>query len=136
MDSDDENAGQLAPPSPHAARAAKETPSGSLGMTPQIPPTFYGTTSWFEFEDLIEDWLGITALQNEKKGPSLKNALVGRAVFYKNLFDNTLLRDPDPGLMHFKDTLRPCFVKGSNHVFLHRFSQLFRTYRRSAEFAH
>ena len=136
MDSDEENNAQLALPSPHAAHAATETSSGSLRMTPKIPPTFDGTTSWFEFEDLIEDWLGITTLTNEKIGPSLKNALVGPAVFYKNLFDNTLLRNPDRGLAHFKEVLRPYFVKGSNHVFLYRFIQLFRTYRGSAEFVH
>eukprot|EP00435_Cladocopium_sp_Y103_P012390 s1435_g3.t1 len=43
---------------------------------------------------------------------------------------------PDRGLAHFKDTLRPYFVKGVNHVFLWRFLQLFRTYRGQNEFVH
>ena len=43
-------------------------------MTPKITPAFDGTTSWFEFEDLIDDWLGITTLTAEKHGPLLKNA--------------------------------------------------------------
>ena len=57
--------------------------------------------SWFEYEDLIGDWLGITTLHAEKHGPSLKNALVGSASFYKSILGNALLRDPDRGLTHF-----------------------------------
>eukprot|EP00435_Cladocopium_sp_Y103_P061046 s669_g22.t1 len=60
----------------------------------------------------------------------------GAASFYKSMLDNALLRDPDRGLAHFKDTLRPYFVKGVNHVFLWRFLQLFRTYRGQNEFVH
>ena len=52
----------------------------------------------------------------DKHGPSLKNALVGSASFYKSMLDNALLRDPDRGLAHFKDTLRPYFVKGVDHA--------------------
>ena len=37
-------------------------------------------------------------------------------------------------MRHFKDTLRPYFVKGVNHVFLWRFLQLFRCYRGNQEF--
>ena len=54
------------------------------------------------YEDLIDDWLGITTSTPRKHGPSLKNSLVGSAAFYKNMFDNTLLRDADQGLNHFK----------------------------------
>eukprot|EP00435_Cladocopium_sp_Y103_P040583 s1063_g11.t1 len=103
-----------------------------LRMTPKVPPQFDGQSSWFEYEDLIDDWLGITTLDPDKHGPSLKNALVGAASFYKPM----LLRDPDRGLAHFKDTLRPYVVKGVNHVFLWRFLQLFRTYRGQNEFVH
>ena len=52
------------------------------------------------------------------------------------MLDNALLRDPDRGLAHFKDTLRPYFVKGVNHVFLWRFLQMFCTYRGQNEFVH
>ena len=104
-------------------------------MTPKIPPTFDGQSSWFEFEDLSDDWVGITTLSQEKLGPSLKNSLVGAAEYYKNMLDNTLLKDPDNGIAHFKEVLRPYFVKGVNHAFLWRFMQLFRTWRgHSGEF--
>ena len=114
------------------------TPENRLGikMTPKVPPQFDGQTSWFEYEDLIDDWLGITTLDPDKHGPSLKNAFVGSASFYKWMLDNALLRDPDRGLAHFKDALRPYFVKGVNHVFLWRFLQMFRTYRGQSELVH
>ena len=72
----------------------------------------------------------------DKHGLSLKNALVGAASFYKSMLDNARLRDPDGGLAHFRDTLRPYFVKGVNHVFLWRFLQMFRAYRGQNEFVH
>ena len=108
--------------------------STGIRMTPKVPPTFDGQSSWFEFEDLIDDWLGITTLTPERLGPSLKNALVGAAEFYKNMLNNADLRHPENGVRHFKDTLRPYFVKGVNHVFLWRFLQMFRCYRGNQEF--
>lgn len=136
MDTDDENAGQLASPSPNAALAAMDATMGSFRMAPKILPTFGGTTSWFEYEALIEDGLGITTLQAEKIGPSLKHALVGSAVFDKNLLDNQILRNPQKGLAHFKNTIRPYFVKGAKHVFMYRFVQLFRACRGPSELVH
>eukprot|EP00435_Cladocopium_sp_Y103_P067046 s1084_g29.t1 len=52
------------------------------------------------------------------------------------MLGNALLRDPDRGLAHFKDTVRPYFVKGVSHAFLWRFLHLFRTDRGQNEFAH
>ena len=66
---------------------------------------------------MIEDWLGITTLSPEKWGPSLKNALVGQAGFYKNMLDNQKLRDENNGDSHFKETLRPYFVKGVSYIY-------------------
>ena len=85
-----------------AAFAASSDATQGIRRTPKIPPWFDGTTSWFEYEDLIDDWLGITTLTPRKHGPSLKNFLVGSAAVYKNMFDNTLLRDADQGQNHFK----------------------------------
>ena len=103
-------------------------------MTPKIPPSFDGQSSWFEFEDLIDDWVNITTLSAEKLGPSLKNALTGNAEYYKKMLDNEQLRHERNGITYFKETLRPYFVKGANHVFLWRFMQLFRTWRGNGEF--
>ena len=101
---------------------------------PRIPPTFDGQTSWFEFKDLIDDWLGIITLTIEKLEPLLKNTLVGRAKFYKNMLANTELRNPENGVRHFKEVFRPSFVKGVKHIFLWYFLQLFRCCRGNQEF--
>ena len=122
MDSDEEQLQIVSYEEPDAYAAASHSENRiGIKMTPKVPPQFDGQSSWFEYEDLIDDWLGITTLDADKHGPSLKNALIGSASFYKSMLDNALLRDPDRGLAHFKDTLRPYFVKGVNHVFLWRF---------------
>ena len=105
---------------------------GTTRIIPKVPPTFDGTISWLEYEDMIEDWLGITTLSPEKWGPSLKNALVGQAEFYKNMLDNQKLRDENNGVSHFKETLRPYFVKGVSYIFMWRFMYLFRCWRPNA----
>ena len=137
MDSDEEQLQMVAYEEPEAYAAASHSENRmGIKMTPKVPPQFDGQSSWFEYEDLIDDWLGITTLDADKHGPSLKNALIGSASFYKSMLDNALLRDPDRGLAHVKDTLRPYFVKGVNHAFLWRFLQMFRTYRGQSEFVH
>ena len=129
MDSDKEQLQIQTYEEPEAYTVSTVDSRQSIKMTPKVPPQFDGQSSRIEYEDLIDDWLGITTLGAHKHGPSLKNALVGAASFYKSMFDNALLRDPDRGLVHFKDTLRPYFVKEVNHVFLWRFLQMLRTYR-------
>ena len=115
-------------------RTYEAQPSAGVKMTPKIPPSFDGQSSWFEFEDLIDDWVNITTLSAEKLGPSLKNALTGNAEYYKKMLDNEQLRHERNGITYFKETLRPYFFKGANHVFLWRFMQLFRTWRGNGEF--
>ena len=44
-------------------------------MAPKILPSFDGQSSWFEFEDLIDDGVNITTLSAEKLGPSRKKML-------------------------------------------------------------
>ena len=78
--------------------------------------------------------VNITTLSAEKLGPSLKNALTGNAEYYKKMLDNEQLRHERNGSTYFKETLRPYFVEGANHVFLWRFMQLFRTWRGNGEF--
>ena len=136
MDSEDEDHDQQPTGSPDgmAYVVDQDHHNTAIRMTPKIPPTFDGQTSWFGLEGLIDDWLGVTTLTAEKLGPSLKNALVGAAEFYQNMLGNTTLRNPENGARHFKETLRPYFVKGVSHVFLWRFLQLLRCYRGNQEF--
>ena len=136
MDSDEEQLQIQTYQEPEAYAANTIDNRTGIKMTPKVPPQFDSQFIWFEYEDLIDDWLGITTLDADKHGPSLKNALAGTVSFYKSMLGNALLRDPDRGLSHFKGTLRPYFVKGVNHVFLSRFLQLFHTYRGQHEFVH
>ena len=52
--------------------------TGGRGIT-KIPPLFDGQTSWFEYDELIDDRLDITVLEADKRGPALKNRFVGDA---------------------------------------------------------
>ena len=72
-------------------------------MTPKIPHRH----SVVRVLGLKDDWVGITTLSQEKLGPSLKNSLVGATEYYKNMLDHQISRDPDRGIAHFKDILRP-----------------------------
>ena len=63
----------------------------------------------------------------------MKNRLTGDAEVYKSLFDRNLLKTTD-GVRHFKEVLRPHFVKGAQSVFLWRFLLLMRTTRAHTEF--
>ena len=81
------------------------------------PPLFDGSTFWFKYEELIDDWLDLTVLEESRRGLALKNRLVGDAEMYKGLLNRESLRAED-GVKHFWDTLRPHFIKGAQSVFL------------------
>ena len=42
-------------------------------MTTKVAPAHDGRTSFFPFEDAIDDWCDITELEPEKRGPALRN---------------------------------------------------------------
>ena len=92
-------------------------------MTTKVAPAYDGRTSFFAFEDAIDDWCDITELEPEKRGPALRNRLEGDAQQYKRLLDREMLRDPYEGVAYFKRFLRPHFIKGAQNVFLYRFMQ-------------
>ena len=48
------------------------------------------------------------------------------------MLDNQKLRDENNGVAHFKETLRPYFVKGVSYIFMWRFMYLFRCWRTNA----
>ena len=79
------------------------------------PPLFDGWTSWFKYEKLIDDWLDLTVLEAEKRGPALKTRLVGDAELYEGLLYRESLRAAD-GVKYLKDTLRPHFIKRAQSV--------------------
>ena len=75
------------------------------GITVKIAPLFDGSTSWFRYEELIDDWQDITQLEAGRRGPALMTRLFGRASLYKGLLDRESLRVVD-GVKFFTDTLR------------------------------
>ena len=115
----------------HRAESTDQCTAGS-GITTKIPPLFDGSTSLFEYEELIDNWLDLTVLEAEKRGPSLKNRLVGDAEMYKGALDCESLRAAD-GVKYFRDTLRPHFIKGAQSVFLWRIYQFTRARRGNVE---
>ena len=90
------------------------------GITGKIPPLFNGTTSWFKYEELIDDWQDLTVLEEGKRGPALKNRLVGHAEMHQELLHREYLR-AENGVKFFKDTLRPHFIETAQSVFFWRF---------------
>eukprot|EP00439_Symbiodinium_sp_Y106_P048864 s4162_g6.t1 len=80
-------------------------------------------------EDAIDDWCDITELDNDKRGPALRNRLEGEAAIHKRLLDRERLKDPNNGVKYFKSFLRPLFVNGAAKVFLYRFQQFMNLHR-------
>ena len=131
LSEDIQESGFLDGPRDSAALAASSytrLPHG-MTMTPNIPPGFDGIMSWFEYEQLVDDWVALMTIEPARQGPSLKTRLTGLAEKYKELLDNNRLKDPEQGVEYFKRFLRPYFVKGVQHVYLYRFLQLFKTWR-------
>ena len=98
-------------------------------VTTKVPPSYDGRSSWFAYEDAIDDWCDITELDGDKRGPALRNRLEGEAAIHKRLLDRERLKDPNNGVKYFKSFLRPLFVKGAANVFLYRFQQFMNLHR-------
>ena len=56
-------------------------------VTTKVPPSYDGRSSWFAYEDAIDDWCDITELDGDKRGPALRNRLEGEAAIHKRLLD-------------------------------------------------
>ena len=96
-------------------------------------PANDGRSSWFAYEDAIDDWVDITELEPEKQGPALRNRLESEAAIHKRLLDRDKLKDKVNGVQYFKSYLRPLFVKGASNVFLYRFQQFMTLHRGSGD---
>ncbi len=62
--------------------------------TSKIAPMFDGKTSWFAYEEAIDNWCDVTEVPAAKHGPSLRNRLVGEAAIYQKYLDRDLLEGP------------------------------------------
>ena len=99
----------------YAIRRAPQQPANhtTQQMTTKVTPAYDGRTSFFAFEDVIDDWCDITELEPEKRGPALRSRLEGEASQHKRLLNREVLRDPNEGVNYFERFLRPHFIKGS-----------------------
>ena len=120
----------------YAMKRAPQKPSIHMTqqMTTKVAPAYDGRTSFFAFEDAIDDWCDITELESEKRGPASRNRLEGEVQQYKRLLDREMLRDPNDGANYFKRFLRPHFIKGAQNVFLYRFMEFMKFNRGTMEF--
>ena len=92
--------------------------SQSSQVMTKMPPSFDGKTSWFAFEDAIDNWCDITELDDDRRGPAFRNRLEGDATIYKKILDRDQLKSKKDGVACFKGTMKPLFlVKGSVIVF-------------------
>ena len=57
-----------------------------------IPPSFNGKTLWLAFQKAIDDWCDIPELDDENRGPALRNRVEGDAAIYKGILDRDLLK--------------------------------------------
>ena len=42
-------------------------------VTTKIPASYDGRSSWFAYEEAVDNWLDVTELEEEKWGPALRN---------------------------------------------------------------
>ena len=102
-------------------------------VTTKVPPAYVGRSSWFAYQDAIDDLVDITEIEPEKQGPALRNRLEGEAAIHKRLLDREKLKDKVNGVQYFKSYLRPLFVEGASNVFLYRFQQFMTLHRGSGD---
>ena len=118
--------------------ASGDTLAPGQEMSPKIPPAYDGNSSFFRYEELVYDWLDITTLDPEKRGPSLKTRLTGLAAMHKPFIDRDKLKDvsndENDGVEYFIKLLRKEFVKGAPVIFLWRLLQYLRLHRGHLDF--
>ena len=72
----------------YAMRQRMQPHGGQLMMTTQVttkvPPGFHGKTSWFAFEDAIDDRCDITELEPKSGDAHLEIALKARHLFSRD----------------------------------------------------
>ena len=99
---------------------------GSHDMLPghnyshKIAPAWDGRGSWFTYEEIVQDWLDITSIDPDKRGPALRARMLGDALAYKPLLVRERLTRPD-GVEYFLSSLRKEYVKDAPSIYFWRF---------------
>ena len=82
-----ENTSEKAESLVHIARNQQINGQLQVELQRKCHHSFNGLTSGFKYEEPIDDWLDLTVLEVSKRGPALKNRLVGDAEMHKGLLD-------------------------------------------------
>ena len=104
--------------------------SASQKVTTKVPPSSGGKSTWFAFEDAVDEWREITELEPEERGPALPNRREGEAVLQR-LLDRDTLKHKEDGVKYVKRFLWPFFEKGTAKVFFYRIQQFMNMHRGS-----
>ena len=56
-------------------------------MTAKVPPAYDGLSSYFSFEENVEEWQLITIVEENKQAPLIRFRLKGNARAVRNLLD-------------------------------------------------
>ena len=79
----------------HEAFAMRDDEAWSSDkMTTKVPPAYDGLTSFFAYEEYVEEWLLITTIDDDKRAPLLRFRLKGNALTVKRLLNQDRLTQP------------------------------------------
>ena len=53
-------------------------------MSAKVAPSYNGNTSWFQYEELIDEWCDLTTIEASKRGPNLKSRLFWRGAIFES----------------------------------------------------
>ena len=93
----------------NALAARDDEALASLKMTPKIAPAFDGSTPFYMYEEIVEEWTSLTTLEPKLWATNLRNRLTGEAAFAKKLVNVEQCKDPDNGVRYFSRT--PALVR-------------------------
>ena len=86
--------------------------------------------SWFLFCEVVQDWLEITVVEPNKRGPSLRNRLAGQARMYVRAFNREKLASEN-GVEYFLEVLKKEYLRDAPRVFMWRFTNFLKVRRHS-----
>ena len=101
----------------HVAQSRLVTGQQEVVSLRRFQTLFDGSTFWFKYEELIDDWLDPAVLESRKARTSTEEQTCRRCRnMHKGLLDRESL-SAENGVKYFRDTLRLHFIKGAQSVF-------------------
>ena len=129
-------------PTAYAGSGEKSDKLGTAAYTQKLAPRLNDSISWFTFEEQVEEWLLITNLDKEFRGPALMTRMDGtKPMLYKRDLDHEQLQgkhdpsDVNAGVKYFLKYYRPKYLKNVQNIFMYRFMRLLK-YNRDGQDTH